>query len=374
MLCVRGYEIRMIASALNVAVAHPKRASPVRFDRLPVRQSGFVQHFLSHVRTTGHPESFPGLYLGLVDKAEPFQKIVPFQVDSRKREDGGRAPCQMCGHRNKYTNGWLVWLPRLHTVAAIGCDCADQQNLAEADRDYKARNDRDFQEKFIEDHLPLVPRWLETIADALVGARAAHDVYLKFRLEGDEFQQLLKRAVKESGRLLLTEALDSTVARIGPQGFSGAGGASTRDIPFGILAGRVALLTNYDPVKELATVERNIEPYAQYASDSGLLAFIDKLDPSNTTVRTECYEALKSAQKGYDKFRARLLEFQAFFGRENVRRIGEWASHPAQPQPFEARLVASTIVVFRNQSRHFRVRLPETFFIKPALLARPEER
>src|ERR1700730_17794186 len=115
-----GYVVAKLKRFRTESAQRIEGAIILPFREIPARKAYFVEEFLAHVKRTGQPETFHGLHLGPPYNNEPCRKIAPIEIEGRRRPDGARAPCPMCHHPNKFLKGWLVYLPNLQAVAAIG--------------------------------------------------------------------------------------------------------------------------------------------------------------------------------------------------------------------------------------------------------------
>lgn len=328
------------------------------FREIPARKSYFVEEFLAHVKRTGQPETFHGLHLGPLDKNEPFRKIAPIEIEGRRRPDGARAPCPMCHHPNKFLKGWLVYLPNLQAVAAIGCECAGKETLAAADREYRSRRDCEQEENYLLDHLPLVPSQLALVARVQPAAVEALRVHRRFRNTGEPFIRQLRAVKQRGGQLIVSEEITGSTAAVGPRGFQGTNGGNTRDVVFGPLAGTTALIRDYNPVSELNRIAAALCRHDKQSTEELALAYVVTLD---SAARHKVYVELTEAAEAYERFRRRLIDFTAFFTPDNIARIQAWASHTAH-QPFETSRTAQrgiTIVSMRRGNYQFKVTLKD---------------
>lgn len=290
-----------------------------------------AEEFLAHIRTTGAPESFPGIHPGPLAKTEPFRKLAAFSIDRMKRPDGDMAYCPMCYQPNKYLEGALVYLTDLKAIAAIGHECAAKENRAAADKDYRARRDQRAEEDYLLANLPHVARKLASISEVRPAAVEALRVFRLLRKDApDAVRQL--RAIKQKGaRLTVAETIDAKLAEIGPSGFKGSSGKQTRDAVFGVLAGTTAVINDFNPVSELNRIETVLRAFPECRSeDEALEAICRMLDAERKWATTR----LRQTDSDFRKFQARMADFCAFFATANIARIDAWTQHPEHPSRF----------------------------------------
>ncbi|HEY3909815.1 MAG TPA: hypothetical protein VGM07_07985 [Stellaceae bacterium] len=311
-----------------------------------------IEEFLAHIRSTGQPETFPGLHRGPIAKTEPFSLLKRFEIDRRKRPDGDLAPCPMC-QPNKYLRGSLVYLSDLRAVAAIGHCCADKENLAIADREYRERIARDLEDDYLIAHIPLISAYLSVVARVRPAAREAERIYRSFRNAGASFQRPLRLLKKVGGLLALDEQLQVPADIAGPAGFRSRARIINQKIEFGFLRGMIALSSDYDPVRELDRIITAVRLYNHGETDNALLDYVTGLDPQSRRVATI---KLREAGIGYSKFQNRIADFCNFFTPANIGLLNKWASHPVNPYRFEAYLNDSRCT-FRRHGEYWSILL-----------------
>lgn len=292
--------------------------------------------FLDHVRRTSEPETFAGLHPGPLAKNEPFDIMAPFEVEAARRPNGDRAPCPMCHHPNKYLHGRLVYLRRLQAIAAIGCECADKETNRAALDGYLLRQEREQRDRYLLDHLHLVPAALAAIRLATPIASEVGRICRLLRNKGGGMRELLAYVNRNGGRLLLVEELHGDLAATGPRGFGSSGGRNTRDIDCGLLAGSTALLGGYDPVGELTRIRIRIEPFGFSRSPEQTL---DHLSTAPDRDVAAAFIQLREAAHAYDRFQRRLVDAVSFFEQGNLQRVANWGAHPLQPHQFIVEVV-----------------------------------
>ncbi len=312
-----------------------------------------IDEFLTHIRTTAEPESFAGIHPGPLDKAEPFRKLAPFSVDRRKRTNGDMAYCPMCHQPNKFLEGAFVYLPRLQAVAAIGHECAAKETRAAAERDYRARRDRQFEEDYLLANLPHVPVKLAAITQVRPAAAEALRVFRSLRKDAPAALRQLRSAKQQGARLIVAETIADNIIAIGPSGFKGSKGRQTRDTMFGLLAGTTAVINDYNPVAELYRIEQVLKLYAAYPTEE---AALDAVCGMTDAERQWATTRLRQTDDAFRKFQNRIEDFCAFFSAENIARISAWTGHPEHPAPFRITRTAkpgAVIVTIRSADDRF---------------------
>lgn len=325
-----------------------------------------VEDFLAHVRTTGQPETFPGIHPGPLDKTEPFLKLAPFGVPRPKRPRGDMVPCPMCHQANKYLSGALVYLPRLQAIAAIGHECSDSDTRLAADREYRARRDREQEEDYLLANVPVIPARLAMLKELQPVAREALGIYRAFRKKAPSVQRQLRDIRQRGARLIVTETIEGDLASVGPSGFRGGGGIQTRDVGFGVLAGATAVISDYNPLSELARIVAMLRRHDQGSREEATLDYAASL---NDAERRRAVIELREADRAFYKFRDRLDDFCAFFSPDNIERISAWASHPEHPAPFLIRhstVDGVAVVLIKTRDEHFVAR-PGVATARPAV-------
>ncbi len=311
-----------------------------------------IEEFLGHIRHTGQPETFPGLHHGPIAKTESFSLLRRFDIDRSKRPDGDLAPCPMC-QPNKYLRGSLIYLPNLRAVAAIGHCCADKENLAAADRDYRERIEGDFEDDYLIAHIPLIPAYLSVVERVRPAAREVERIYRSLRNAGKSFQRPLRLVKKVGGLLALDEQLRVSADMAGPAGFRSRTSIINQRIEFGFLRGMIALGSDYDPVRELNRIVTAVQSYNHGETDDALLDYVTALDAQSRHAATI---KLREAGTGYLKFQDRIADFCNFFTPENIQLLNQWASHPVNPHRFETYFVGNKCT-FRRPGEYWSILL-----------------
>src|SRR5664280_1285278 len=223
----------------------------------------FIDEVAKHLRETAAPEIHEALYRNSISKDATFFILREVELDGRKRQDGGNAPCPMCA-TNKFLKGALVYIPKMQCCAVIGHCCASKQVKADADREFKWRRKRDHEEGYLLDNLTLVPARLQVLEDLKPVAVEVRRLYRQFRNQASKVQYQLRQVRRNHGGQLILEEIirggedDVDNDYTGPAGFRGRGNIETREHNFGTMAGGLATIKNYDPVKELDTLIRQL--------------------------------------------------------------------------------------------------------------------
>ena len=284
--------------------------------------------FIAHINKTNSPETFPGIHLGPIPRTTKFKILQEFELVGKKRVGSERAPCPMC-QPNKYLKGSLVWFPELEAIAAIGHCCADKVNLAAARKQFheeqRARNNEDF----LLIALPHVQAVNRLITRAKPAAEEALRIFRTLRKEGSYFLESLKSA-RKTGQLHLSEKIESHSS----DEFSKI--SKSRTVEFGILRGSTALITEYNPIADLARVFRDCEGYEVGNSDADVIDFITSLDRHKIA---KAVTMLGQARTDFERFQRRIRDFLQFFDENNIAVLNAWSSSTLNPTPFLAKII-----------------------------------
>ena len=324
----------------------------------------FCDEVVRQISNTGEPEKVDGLYNDRIPKSAEYEILRRVFIDGKKRPNGDMAPCPMCSP-NRFLEGDLVWVREMNVVALIGRCCA--RYAAQADRAFKVAETKRMQEDFLLAALLLIPRKLETVASARSLAEQTITLYRKLRTQMPELQQILRdRKERSNAELVLHEVIhtkDDEEAEsdyFGPAGFRGRGEreAMSRDIRFGFMMGTTALIKNYNPVRELADVERSLNVTGISAGEAEAIDFVAALTDRE---RVATVASLQNADKGFEKFMKRAKDCVAFLSEANIQRLNEFGTHPLNHQPFEAayKMVGKNRVIqFRYQNTSCVITVP----------------
>lgn len=325
------------------------------------RPSGiFIDEFAAHVKETGEPETFKGLFRGKIPRDAEFKRLRPFSIDRVKRPNADMAPCPRCGQNDKFLHGDLAWFPKHQYCAAIGHCCAGHEALAAAEREFKWRQKRDHQESYLLAGLPLIEAKLSVVRSIRPQCAEALRVYRQFRKEAPQLHGIL-RQIKEQygGHLMVTTVLrdsdDETEADdyTGPAGFRGRGRhqVETRDTDLGMMTGLVALHRDFNPVKDLEYIERQLLAFGITPTEEEAVELIVNMSEKE---KTAAVAFLQSADKKFAQLAARLAEFWSFFSADNIALVQRYADHRDSRIYVQARhQTANGRTVVRFEHREF---------------------
>lgn len=298
----------------------------------------FCDEVSEFIGKTGQPEKHPDLYTAPIPKDAPYKILRKIKIDGKKRPDGDMAPCPMCSP-NRFLEGELVHVPSLQAVAVIGRCCAT--HAAQAEREFKIREAKKFEEDYLLAAFPFLASKRATIVRARSIAEQTQKMYRTFRRDMPELQARL-RTLKErsNARLVLYEQIspegEGAEDYIGPAGFRGSGAQNQfRETDFGFIAGTTALIKDYQPVRELNDVDRNISFLDFDGDEEAAINFIAAMTDRE---RHATVHSLKLADARYEKFAQRIQDCLAFFSPENIARLNRFGTHPLNHQPFAARV------------------------------------
>lgn len=300
----------------------------------PERPLGmFVESVIQHLKDTAQPETMEALYRNPIPKDVEFYIIKKdIVLDGRKRPEGDNAPCPMCTP-NKFLTGALIHIPSLQCVAVIGHCCADKEAMANAEREYKHRNRRDYEETYLLQSLPLVDARMAVLLSLQPAAAEAQRLYRKFKHNLPMVHSLLRSTKHQfRGNLMLSEIIrggedEEESDYFGPAGFRGRGTSEieTREHDFGILNGSLAVINEFHPVKDLETVIRQLESIESRPDEEAAINFICEMSERQ---RHAAVAIMEGIDKGVDKFAGRLKEFAQFFTRENAEVMNAFGTSP----------------------------------------------
>jgi hypothetical protein len=291
----------------------------------------WIDETVRRIKETAAPEDIESLYRNQIPKNAKFRTLKHLiTIDGKKRSKGDNCPCPMCTP-NRFLTGSLVWFPDLQFCAFIGNCCANDDVLAEAEKERKWRERRDAEESYLLSALPLVGPKL-TVLDrlkpvALEAVRAYRKIRTGVPLVHD---QLRKVKQQHGGQLTLTQIIrdeqDENDDYFGPAGLKGRGkdGIETRDFTFGLFTGHIAVIKDYNPVKELETMNRKLLAIAAHGSEAEALNFIVTMTEKE---RHAAVVILRDVDESIFKFRVRLKDLASFFTRENAENFNAFFTH-----------------------------------------------
>ncbi len=302
----------------------------------------FCDEVSDFIGKTGQPEKHPDLYTGPISKDATYTILRKIKIDGKKRPEGDMAPCPMCSP-NRFLEGELVHVPSLQAAAVIGRCCAT--HAAKAENEFKVREAKKYEEDYLLAAFPFLVAKRVTIARARSIAEQTQKMYRDFRRDMPELQGRL-RTLKErsNARMVLYEPIGAhdgdegtTYDHFGPAGFHGsrAKGQQFREIDLGFIVGTTALMKDYQPVKELNDVDRNIS-FLNFVGDEA--AAVDFISNMTDKERRATVASLKLADSRYEKFAKRLQDCLAFFSAGNIQRLNRFGTHPLNHQAFATRI------------------------------------
>lgn len=302
------------------------------------RPSGvYIDEFGKHVKETGEPETYPGLYQDKIPRDAEFKLLRKFSIDREKRPKRDMAFCPRCGQEDKYIHGDLAWFPKLQICAAIGHCCASHEARADAEREFKWREKRRYEEDYLLAAFPHVAARRALLMQMRRDCEEALRVYRQFRKDAQPLQTALRRLKEQyGGHLVVTtvirgldDALDDAEAEKydGPAGFRGRGRnqVETRDTDLGLMSGLIALHRDFNPVKELEFIERQLASFDSTPEGEGMLEYIIGMSDRQRNVAVVI---LETADKKFWQLAQRLDEFWLFFSPDNLAAIRRYADHP----------------------------------------------
>jgi hypothetical protein len=194
--------------------------------------------------------------------------------------------------------------------------------LAEAEKERKWRERRDDEETYLLAALPSVGPKLTVLESLKSVALEATRSYRKIRTGVPlVHDQLRKMKQVYGGQLTLTEIIRDEANEnedyFGPAGFKGRGkdAIETRDHTFGFFTGHIAVIKDYNPLKELETMQRKLTAIAAHGSEAEAMDSIVKMTENE---RHAAVVMLRDVDESIEKFRARLLELASFYTRQNA--------------------------------------------------------
>jgi hypothetical protein len=136
---------------------------------------------VARIKETAQPELIESLYRNHIPKDARFRVLKHLiTVEGTKRPEGDHCPCPMCTP-NRFLTGSLVWFPDLQFCAFIGNCCANDDVLAEAEKERKWREKRDSEEDYLLAALPLVAPKVTVLESLKPVALEAVRAYRKIR-------------------------------------------------------------------------------------------------------------------------------------------------------------------------------------------------
>ncbi|WP_440639447.1 hypothetical protein ACSHT2_34065 [Bradyrhizobium sp. PUT101] len=292
----------------------------------------WIDETVARIKETAQPELIESLYRNPLPKNATFRVLRHLiTVDGTKRPEGDNCPCPMCTP-NRFLTGSLVWFPELQCCAFIGNCCADDDVLAEAEKERKWRERRDYEETYLLAALPLVGPKLTVVETLKPVAFEAVRSYRKIRNTLPQVhEQLRKMKQHHGGQLTLTEIIRDESAEnqddyYGPAGFKGRGkdAVETRDYTFGTFSGHIAVHKDYNPTKELEDIHRSLTSVAADSYSQEALDFICEMSEKQ---RHAAVVILQDVEAKIVKFKERLRDLSLFYTRQNADRFHGFFTH-----------------------------------------------
>jgi hypothetical protein len=218
-----------------------------------------------------------------------------------------------------FLEGVLAWFYELQFCAVIGHCCATHEALDEAEREFKWREKRDYEETYLLEGLPKLAAKLTALIRLRSPCGEALKLYRQFRKGAPAVHQHLRQLkAQHGGRLALVEILRGADTEkdedyTGPAGFRGRGGApiETRDIDFGFIVGQTAVAKDYNPVKQLEETIRVLNTFGDPPTEEEALELIT--EHMTLPQRRAAVAILQELDRGYAKVTNGLKDFWEFF-------------------------------------------------------------
>ncbi|MFQ3456941.1 hypothetical protein PMN64_27025 [Bradyrhizobium sp. UFLA01-814] len=291
----------------------------------------WIDETVERIKQTAQPELIESLYRNQIPKNARFRVLKHLiTVDGTKRPEGDNCPCPMCTP-NRFLTGSLVWFPDLQFCAFIGNCCANDDVLAEAEKERKWREKRDSEESYLLEALPLVGPKLVIVESLKPVAFEAVRAYRKIRNTLPQVhEQLRKMKQHHGGQLTLTEIIRDESQEnddyYGPAGFKGRGkdGIESRDHTFGTFSGHIAVHRDYNPTKELEDIHRSLVSVASDSYGQDALNFIVGMSEKQ---RHAAVVILRDAEAKIVRFKDRLQDLALFYTRTNAEKFNQFFTH-----------------------------------------------
>lgn len=246
---------------------------------------------------------------------------------------------------NRFLTGSLVWFPDLQFCAFIGNCCADADVLAEAEREWKYREKKRLDEDYLLAALPLVAQKRAILQTLRPVALEAVRAYRKFRNTLPQVHdQLRQMKHRYGGQLTLTEVIrdesdEEESDYHGPAGFKGRGkdAVETRDHTFGSFTGFTAVVRDYNPLKDLETIQRKLASVAPNGYGDEALYFIAAMSDQERNVSVII---LQEVEELVATFRHKLKDLGSFYTRENAESLNRFYAHDLNPLYYRVELTS----------------------------------
>lgn len=296
----------------------------------------FIEAVVAHIKETGEPETFDGLYRGRLPVDAKYKIIHRIQIDGRKRPNGDHAPCPMCTP-NRFLKGVLAWFYELQVCAVIGHECATHADIAEME--YKSAETLLRQEDYLLAALPQLKDKRAVLASMKSAANDAQILFRAFRRKLPQVHAHLRNLRdRHNAQLVATEILVDEDERpridFGPAGFRRSDEFKSRDHNYGPMHGSIAVMKDYQPVTELNDAIRDADVFGFDGDEAAAMDFICDL---TATTRVPAVAIMQSLDARWLKFSERIKEFATFWSAANLKRLHAYGTSPFSPIRFEAR-------------------------------------
>lgn len=272
--------------------------SPIVFEEKP--SLDFRTQFLAHTKRTGNPETFAGLYLGKIQKGEPFRLLCDFDVSREKRPDD-EVPCPICWQPSQFMHGWLAWFHERGWVACIGPTCADR--LQEALDEFQKTEELHLIDNELQRLLPLTVAWRSELQLAKAAAEKIDALKSDFNKFGRVCKTPLKPVYKQGGEL--SADIDGRKQVFGRL----AGGD--------ILEGRSVFSQPIDKALSLAV------KHACADDDQSVTRRVLELSARGLSKSTR--DELREIKKLYMAAVSHMNAYKSFFEPRNLNAVAKWA-------------------------------------------------
>jgi len=281
----------------------------------------FAEQVRAQLKEHNQPELIRELRHEAIARTEEFDILCEVSIDPSKRPEQDFAPCPMC-QPNKFIRGRLCYFPRLNCCAIIGHCCADKKQRDSAEHRFREASNRNWQEDFLLEALPLIPRKLEVIAATRGKAVEALRLHKKFRKDAHRLMQLLREISKNHGGRLQVQFEVESKAAVNERVTSGRFERLVDMNDYGVLSGLTALRANYDPVLELNDIESVLRVIEVGVESEFVMNYIIAMDVKH---REWTYTVLNDIDsRRWRNFTLKLDDFCSFFDSENLVRLARW--------------------------------------------------
>lgn len=277
----------------------------------------YSEGFKEHVRKTGSPETYPGLYYLPVEKSWDFSIHADETIN---RFD--KAPCPVCWHRRQFDRKVvLIFIPEKGVYAAIGSNCADKAKMKAARAEYHKTQAELQARETLKRLLPKLPRWVEALRRA---AKAESEVrYSLTALMSNAAAQrnLIRRSL--STDRLLTSTVRRPEGGLASYSHGPINGANTLTVEIFALS--------KEPLEDMRGTANLYAP-ASLDPDTYIQEFLEE----GSIVRVAA--ALSKIETDYRHEIRRLVDFRSFNRVENIDAIDNWSRRLADEIAFRIKV------------------------------------